>query len=90
MVRSYDIYISIHSSQSGLAYPLLYRQLHPITHNQKCPDPQRQLRQTDLLANWKCLLICCVVSMANLEFGIDSGEVGSLQAMPGFLAVFGV
>ena len=48
-----------------------------------------QLPQTHLLANWKCLLICCVVSMANLEFGLDSGVVGSLQAMPGFLAVFG-
>ncbi|KAH8884138.1 general substrate transporter [Thozetella sp. PMI_491] len=48
-----------------------------------------QLPQTRLWANWKCLLICCVVSMANLEFGIDSGVVGSLQAIPGFLAVFG-
>jgi hypothetical protein len=27
--------------------------------------------------------------MANLEFGLDSGVVGSLQAIPGFLIVFG-
>lgn len=27
--------------------------------------------------------------MANFEYGLDSGIVGSLQAMPGFLGVFG-
>jgi hypothetical protein len=27
--------------------------------------------------------------MANFEFGLDSGVIGSLQGMPGFLTVFG-
>lgn len=45
--------------------------------------------QASLWANRRCLVICCVVAMANLEFGMDSGIVGSLQAIPGFLAVFG-
>ncbi|KAK5653410.1 hypothetical protein OQA88_8895 [Cercophora sp. LCS_1] len=48
-----------------------------------------KLSTSSLVANWKCLAICCVVSMANFEFGLDSGVVGTLQAMPGFLAVFG-
>ena len=48
-----------------------------------------RLPKSTLLANWKCLLICSIVSMANFEFGLDSGVVGSLQAMPGFLIVFG-
>lgn len=48
-----------------------------------------KLTKSSLLANWKCLAICCVVSMANFEFGMDSGVVGSLQALPGFLVVFG-
>ena len=48
-----------------------------------------ELPKTRLWANWKCLLVCGVVSMANFELGMDTGVVGSLQAMPGFLAVFG-
>ncbi|KAK3688654.1 general substrate transporter [Podospora appendiculata] len=40
-------------------------------------------------ANRKCFLVCCLVSMANLEYGLDSGVIGTLQAIPGFLAVFG-
>ncbi|ORY16405.1 general substrate transporter [Clohesyomyces aquaticus] len=48
-----------------------------------------QLLQTSLWANRKCLLICCVVSIANLQYGLDSAAVGGLQAMPGFLKVFG-
>ncbi|KAF2735622.1 general substrate transporter [Polyplosphaeria fusca] len=48
-----------------------------------------QLPQTSLWANRKCLLICCVVSIANLQYGLDSAAVGGLQAMPGFLKVFG-
>ena len=52
-------------------------------------EPATKLSTSSLAANWKCLLICCVVSMANFEYGLDSGIVGSLQAMPGFLGVFG-
>jgi hypothetical protein len=40
-------------------------------------------------AHRKCLLICAVVAMANMQYGLDSSGVGGLQAMPGFLKVFG-
>lgn len=40
-------------------------------------------------ANKKCLAICSLVSMANLEFGMDSAIVGNLQAVLGFLMIFG-
>lgn len=50
---------------------------------------QAHLPETSLWANRKCLLICAVVAMANMQYGLDSAVVGSLQAMPGFLKVFG-
>ncbi|KAF2689160.1 general substrate transporter [Lentithecium fluviatile CBS 122367] len=42
-----------------------------------------------LLENWKCLLACTLVSMSPFQYGIDFGAIGGLQAMPGFLEVFG-
>ena len=50
---------------------------------------EAHLPETSLWANRKCLLICCVVSVANLQVGLDSACLAGLQAMPGFLAVFG-
>ncbi|KAF2194587.1 MFS general substrate transporter [Zopfia rhizophila CBS 207.26] len=44
-----------------------------------------RIPHTSLWANRKCLLICCIVSIANLQYGLDSAAVGGLQAMPGFL-----
>ncbi|KAF2008730.1 general substrate transporter [Aaosphaeria arxii CBS 175.79] len=37
----------------------------------------------------KCLILCCIVASANMQSGFDSAAVGALQAMPGFLKVFG-
>ncbi|KAI1359769.1 general substrate transporter [Xylaria arbuscula] len=48
-----------------------------------------QLAETSLWANRKCLLICAIVAIANMQYGLDSVVVGSLQATPGFLEVFG-
>ncbi|POS77113.1 hypothetical protein DHEL01_v204490 [Diaporthe helianthi] len=48
-----------------------------------------QLPETSLWANRKCLLICATVAIANMQYGLDSAVIGSLQAMPGFLVVFG-
>lgn len=48
-----------------------------------------RLPENSLWANRKCLLICIIVSAANMQYGLDSAAVASLQAMPGFLAVFG-
>ncbi|KAK0625128.1 major facilitator superfamily domain-containing protein [Bombardia bombarda] len=47
------------------------------------------LPETSLWKNRKCLLICAVVATANMQYGVDSTVMASLQAMPGFLAVFG-
>lgn len=46
-------------------------------------------RNTPILANWRVLLICCVVSMANAQYGFDTAAVAGFQAMVGFLKVFG-
>ncbi|KIW69440.1 hypothetical protein PV04_05317 [Phialophora macrospora] len=46
-------------------------------------------KDSSLWANRKCLLICCIVSIANTQYGFDTAAVGGLQAMPGFLKVFG-
>ena len=45
--------------------------------------------ETSLWANRKCLTICAVVAVANMQYGLDSAVVSSLQAMPGFLKVYG-
>ena len=45
--------------------------------------------ETSLWANRKCLFMCAVVAMANMQYGLDSAVLAGLQAMPGFLAVFG-
>lgn len=42
-----------------------------------------------LLSNWKCLSACTLVSMSPFQYGIDFGAIGGLQAMRGFLEVFG-
>ncbi|KZM25607.1 substrate-specific transmembrane transporter [Ascochyta rabiei] len=47
------------------------------------------LKETSLWANRKCLAMCAIVSFANMQYGIDTAAVGGLQAMPGFLMVFG-
>ncbi|OAL34555.1 hypothetical protein AYO20_06185 [Fonsecaea nubica] len=46
-------------------------------------------RNNRLIDNWKCLLICCAVSMANCQYGFDTAAVAGFQAMIGFLEVFG-
>ncbi|KAI1428047.1 general substrate transporter [Xylaria sp. FL1777] len=48
-----------------------------------------KLAETSLWANRKCLSICAIVAIANMQYGLDSVIVGSLQATPGFLEVFG-
>lgn len=45
--------------------------------------------RSSLWANKKCLIICCAVALANTQYGLDTAAVGGLQAMPGFLRVFG-
>jgi hypothetical protein len=47
------------------------------------------LPETSIWANRKCLAICAVVAIANMQYGLDSAALASLQAVPGFLVVFG-
>lgn len=47
------------------------------------------IEESTLWANRKCLLICSAVAVASMQYGIDTAAVGGLQAMPGFLMVFG-
>jgi hypothetical protein len=47
------------------------------------------LDTSTLYENRKCLLICSAVAIASMQYGIDTAAVGGLQAMPGFLMVFG-
>lgn len=47
------------------------------------------LKETSLWANRKSLATCAIISVANMQYGIDTAAVGGLQAMPGFLKVFG-
>ncbi|KAI0195474.1 general substrate transporter, partial [Astrocystis sublimbata] len=39
--------------------------------------------------HWKALLIVCLVSLSSFQYGLDFGIIGGLQAMVGFLQVFG-
>lgn len=40
-------------------------------------------------ANWKCLLACVLVSMSPFQYGVDFGLIGGIQAMIGFMEIFG-
>ncbi|KAM7203025.1 General substrate transporter [Rhypophila sp. PSN 637] len=46
-------------------------------------------RNTHLLANYKCILICAAMALASCQYGFDSAAIAGFQAMPGFLRVFG-
>ncbi|KAI1187559.1 MFS monosaccharide transporter-like protein [Nemania serpens] len=39
--------------------------------------------------HWKALLIVTLVSLSSFQYGLDFGVIGGLQAMVGFLQVFG-
>jgi hypothetical protein len=52
-------------------------------------DTTISIPETSLWKSKKCLIICCIVATANMQYGFDSAAVGALQAMPGFLKVFG-
>ncbi|KJR81452.1 sugar transporter [Sporothrix schenckii 1099-18] len=43
----------------------------------------------DVGSHRKCLAICCLVTLASFQYGLDYALVGGFMAMPGFLKVFG-
>ncbi|KAE9380868.1 putative maltose permease [Stipitochalara longipes BDJ] len=46
-------------------------------------------RDDSFLLHWKSLLACSIVAMCQFEYGADASLIGGLQAMPGFLKVYG-
>jgi MFS transporter, SP family, sugar:H+ symporter len=52
-------------------------------------EMEKDISKTTLLQNWKALTMCCIIAMAPFQYGIDFGMIGGLQAMVGFLQVFG-
>ncbi|SPO01674.1 related to monosaccharide transporter [Cephalotrichum gorgonifer] len=45
--------------------------------------------QLDIRSHRKCIFICCVITVASFQYGLDYGLVGGFMAMPGFLKVYG-
>ncbi|OAL43340.1 MFS monosaccharide transporter-like protein [Pyrenochaeta sp. DS3sAY3a] len=41
------------------------------------------------VVRWHCFAACALVSICPFQYGLDQGVIGGLQAMPGFLQVFG-
>lgn len=46
-------------------------------------------RITPIKANWRCIIICLFVSMANCQYGFDTNALAGFQAMIGFLKIYG-
>lgn len=42
-----------------------------------------------LRANWTCALACVLVSLCPFQYGLDFGLIQGIQAMVGFMEVFG-
>lgn len=42
-----------------------------------------------LRANWKCALACILISLSPFQYGLDFGLIGGIQAMVGFMRIFG-
>ncbi|KAL8409902.1 hypothetical protein RB594_008116 [Gaeumannomyces avenae] len=40
-------------------------------------------------ANWRCFIACGIILISPFQYGVDFGLIGGLQAMRGFLEVFG-
>ncbi|KAF2453478.1 general substrate transporter [Lineolata rhizophorae] len=46
-------------------------------------------KELTIRENWKCFVACSIIILAPFQYGLDFGMIGGLQAMPGFLKVFG-
>ncbi|KAJ9137107.1 General substrate transporter [Pleurostoma richardsiae] len=40
-------------------------------------------------AHWRCFVACGIIVLSPFQYGVDFGLIGGLQAMPGFLQVYG-
>ncbi|CAK7236597.1 hypothetical protein SBRCBS47491_009692 [Sporothrix bragantina] len=52
------------------------------------PELANPLR-LDVGSHKKCLAMCCIVTLASFQYGLDYALVGGFMAMPGFLKEFG-
>ncbi|KAK3695809.1 general substrate transporter [Podospora appendiculata] len=39
--------------------------------------------------HWRCFLACGIMVLSPFQYGVDFGLIGGLQAMPGFLKIYG-
>ncbi|KAK0612466.1 general substrate transporter [Bombardia bombarda] len=39
--------------------------------------------------HWKCFVACGIIVLSPFQYGVDFGLIGGLQAMPGFLRIYG-
>ncbi|KAF2838448.1 MFS transporter [Patellaria atrata CBS 101060] len=46
-------------------------------------------RATPIKENWKCIIICLAMSLANCQYGYDTATIAGFQAMVGFLKIYG-
>jgi MFS family permease len=49
----------------------------------------KSTRESSLWENKKVLFCCAFIALANAFYGFDTASIGGLQAMPGFLQVYG-
>ncbi|KAM0346237.1 hypothetical protein ACHAPU_005663 [Fusarium lateritium] len=40
-------------------------------------------------AHWRCFVACGMIVLSPFQYGLDFGLIGGLQAMPGFLKIYG-
>lgn len=43
--------------------------------------------QDTIRANWRCFIACGIITLCPIQYGLDFGLIGGLQAMVGFLKV---
>ncbi|KAK0707960.1 general substrate transporter [Lasiosphaeris hirsuta] len=55
----------------------------------KSPPELIEDQQWRIKDHWKCLAACTLMSMCPFQYGLDFGLIGGLQAMVGFLKIFG-
>ncbi|KAL6414225.1 monosaccharide transporter [Ilyonectria robusta] len=46
-------------------------------------------KEDTIRANWRCFIACGIIVLSPFQYGLDFGLIGGLQAMPGFLKIFG-
>ncbi|KAJ9639294.1 hypothetical protein H2204_003905 [Knufia peltigerae] len=48
-----------------------------------------ELQKDNIAANWRCFVACGIITLSPFQYGVDFGLIGGLQAMPGFLKIYG-